>query len=219
MDANDKDNTHRTLGDWGDYDDADLFGLDASGSVVGINPSWGVIVSGVGTLAAVGVQQMSANPKVQKASELIGLGVGVAAAAAMIVPKKTRSAGWAALFASIMNHGPRAIASYMSKSEDVAIAARTGAVQLRKAGGAAAAPAAPTTNGARGMYGVEVQEIPALGLTMPEATRALGAPHDELPQLVGSHLDQAQRQVQLLGGPTLMSIAGHFGSTHFNKAA
>jgi hypothetical protein len=208
-----------TLGDWGDYDDADLFGLDASGSVVGINPNWGVVASGLGTLAAVGVQQMSANPKLQKASEAVGLGVGAVVGIGLIIPKKTRAAGWAALFSSIVNHGPRVIASYLSKGEDAAIAARAGVVQARKMGVPAATTTATTTQG------VEVQEIRALGngqfgLVMPEATRALGAaPHDELPQLVGSHLDQAQKQVQLLGGPTLMSIAGHFGSTHFNKAA
>ncbi len=212
----------------GDYDDADMFGLDEYGQPTGLNPNWGALgVTGAGTLTTLAVQQFSTSPKMQRASEAIGLGVATAAAGALMVSKKTRAAGWAGLFAAIASHGPRLVADYLSKANDAAVSARAGYVTAKKAGGVA--PAAPVQGhfaGGRSLMGVEVQEIPAfsgnpgLGLVMPEATRALGnAPHPELPQLVGTHLSQAQREVSLLGGPTLMSIAGHFGSTHFNKAA
>ncbi len=205
----------------GDYDDVDLFGLDAYMDGKAINPNWGILASaGVGSLTAVGVQQMTSNPKLQKASELIGFGAATLVAVPMVVFKKTRAAGWAGLFSALANHGPRILATYLSESEKAAVAARSAAVLARKAG------AVPATTS--GMRGVEIQEVPALvnamngaglGLTMPEATQALGnAPHPELPQLVGTHLGQAQQQVTLLGGPTLASIAGHYGSTHFNKA-
>ena len=148
----------------------------------------------------------------------MGFGASGALSGIMIAMRRTRMAGWTGLLTSLLNHGPRFLEEMLSAKA----AAKTEAV-------APSAPA-PGTQPGTGWGGVEVQQIPGMfagqfGLTTPEAvpgaivSGAFGqAPHPDLPQLVGSSLGQAQRDVTLLGGPQLSDLAGRFGSTHFNKA-
>jgi hypothetical protein len=212
------------LGDVGDYDDANAFGLDAYGSPMGLNPMWGAMIgSGVGTLTSVALRQFVktktlSTDKGVDLTEAVALGVAAVPSLAMIFwpGKAARAAGWTSLFAAVLNHGPRIAEAFLSDKEKVktvaAIAAESATAPAGGGGG---------TQGAR-LGQVEIQQIPALaganlGLVAPEMIKALGAPHEELPQLIGSPLAQAQREIQLLGGPQLSDLAGRFGSTHFNK--
>lgn len=206
-----------------DYDDADAFGLDEFGQPVGINPMWGAVgASGIGTLTSVGIRQFTKSAKMRKYSELIGFGAAAVPSGVMLIWGGTRAAGWTGLFTALLNHGPRIIENMLSKKEEVAQTAVEATEAAKESGTMGRYPGSMMYGG--GMQGVEIIEQPALagqqgmGLVTPEAVRALGqAPHEELPQLVGSHLSQAQDQVSLLGGPNLASIGQHFGSTHFNK--
>jgi len=203
--------------DYGDYDDANAFGLDEFGQVTGMNPMWGVVASvGVGTLTTVAIQELTSW---DKWAELIGLGAAAVPAGALIAMKKTRAAGWTGLFAAVLNHGPRALQTMLSDKAKAKAAFGAAISSAKAKSDTAATPPAPSaTPPTQGWGGVEIMPTHTIGMTEITPTYALGAPHEELPQLVGSAFGQAQRDMSLLGGPQLSDLSARFGSTHFNKA-
>lgn len=97
--------------DLGSYDEVSMFGLDEFGAPVGIGPLYGAVIGvGAGTLTAIGVRSLTSYGA---HSELIGLGVGVAAGAIMVAASEsTRHAGWVAMAAAALNNGLRAVEQY-----------------------------------------------------------------------------------------------------------
>lgn len=99
--------------DLGKYDDVDIFGLDEFGEATGLPAIYGAMIgSGAGTVAAIGVR--SIKPEWAGYSELIGLGVGVAAGGAMAFwpGGHLRHAGWVAMAAAVLNNGLRSAEAY-----------------------------------------------------------------------------------------------------------
>jgi hypothetical protein len=95
------------------YDDVDIFGLDEYGDPQGLGALWGAAVGvGAGTLAAIGGRSFGSMSV--KNSELLGLGVAVAAGGVMAAFKGTRHAGWVAIASGLLGNGLRTIEAYMS---------------------------------------------------------------------------------------------------------
>lgn len=147
---------NKTLGD-SSYDDVDFFGLERAGGEV--NPMWGAVAgTGVGTLAAVGVTQFTDKDNV---AELIGLGASLAIGGIMACFRSTRSAGFTAMAAGVLNNGVRATAALLSTKQQV------------KDSTGAQATAAGTTNGIGAIYAgntpslgaVRAQGVPTLGMS------------------------------------------------------
>ena len=101
--------------DLGKYDDVDIFGLDEFGEATGLPAIYGAAIgSGVGTIAAIAVRSLNSTQKLSGYSELIGLGAGVAAGAAMVFwpGQHLRHAGWVAIASATLNNGLRAAEAY-----------------------------------------------------------------------------------------------------------
>lgn len=203
------------LGDYGDYDDANAFGLGADGRPVGLNPMWGSTgAAALGTLTAVGVRQFTAK---DKWSELIGFGAAAVPSVAMIFPKRTRAAGWSGLITAMLTNGVRFVECMVSDKEKAK--AEVGATITKTEDAGAQAPAVTPDAAANGQtQGVDIQRIPAfagaqLGLVTPQATRALNGAAG--PQLLGQGRSQGP---QLMGAQTGSGMSGHWGSHHFNKS-
>jgi len=206
-------NENKTLGDYGDYDDANAFGLGADGRPVGWNPMWGSSIAvGAGTLASVITRQVSSQDKY---AELIGFGVAAVPSLAMVFPKRTRAAGWAGLITSVLNNGVRFAEQMLSDKEKAKIEAAKLLAAAKEQVAQAQSQTAPPP-GQQTTQGVNVQQIPAfagpaLGLVVPQAEPSLKGAGQQQPQLLGNG------QPQLLGA-TSSAMSSHYGSTHFNKS-
>lgn len=106
-----KENDLGGLGDFGAYDDVDIFGLDSFGDPTGMAALYGAMIgTGVGTLTAIGIRSLK--PDWKQWSELVGLAGGVLVGGGLMVSSKTRHAGWVAIASSALNNGLRAIEQY-----------------------------------------------------------------------------------------------------------
>lgn len=143
----------------GNYDDVDFFGIDGGlGRGGEVNPMWGAVAgTGAGTLVAVGVTQFTSQ---DRHAELIGLGAALVIGGVMAAFRSTRSAGFTAMAAGVLNNGVRATAAMLSAKQQVKDA--TGE-QVTAAGG--------TTQGIGSIY---AQSAPALGSVRAQNVPALG---------------------------------------------
>jgi len=173
-----------------DFDDVDAFGLDELGAPAGLSPMWGAVAgSGLGTVTSMAARRFGTGKLAQHA-EAVGFLTAAAASGAMILTRRMRAAGWTGLAAAFLNNGLRALEQYMA------------APSLSGWGGVVVEPT--TSFAGRG----------GLGLVDVERTTSFQGMGD-LPQLVGANLQSASDHVQLVGGPALNSVAGHWGATLF----
>lgn len=124
-------------------------------------------------------------------SEAVGAGVAIVAGGLLAAFPATRAAGWTAMATALVNNGLRAVENLMSHQ---------------------------ATAGAWGEVRVEPTRAFAghLGMVTAEQRANLGAA--QLPTLVGAgQLGTPARQVQIMGGPAVSSLAGHYGATIFGN--
>jgi len=152
-------------------------GQAASGDV---SPVWGVAASGtVGTGTAIAIRTLT---DMDKNAELIGMGAGVAAGAAMMLSERTRAAGFTGIITAVVTNGLRyaeALTSPKQQIKDIAGSLAT----LTKKGGNPYANQLKTAQmnakaaGLKGGFGVvQANNMPLagnLGLVSPEVIRSL----------------------------------------------
>lgn len=216
-----------------------LFGLDEFGQVTGMNPLWGAVAgAGFQTVGAIAARQFVDSFAMDKWSEAIGAGVGVAAGGVMMAFGNTRAAGVTAIATSLVNGGLRQIealmfgATYADKlaAMNKKIASLKGE-DCTKAGGAGEpcqiAPYLVADKSGYNPYvlGEHVVEsanprMVGLGMVQAEQTHGFAGPNV---QVMGPPIADygvagpAAAQVQLMGGPTLSGLGSHFGATLFSN--
>lgn len=189
-----------------------LFGLDEFGQVTGMNPLYGAIAgAGFQTVGAIAARRLMTSVAMDKWSEAIGAGVGVAAGGVMMAFGNTRAAGVTAIATALVNGGLRQIETMMFAPAVAASAASQAA---------ASAPVA-------GYFGAPVIEDGygrTVGLGMVQAENrsdaVLGAPRVNVmgPPIADSGIaGPAAAQVGLMGGPALSGLGSHFGATLFSN--
>jgi hypothetical protein len=167
-----------------------LFGRAAASDM---NPMWGAVASGaVGTGAAVAVQSFSG---MDKHSELIGLGAGVATGAVLMLGKKTRAAGVTGVATAVVVSGIRAVQAMMSakqkmkdiKGAEATFLATKAAVKVPMKDQLAAYQAAAKAGG--------------FGIVSPERVPTLGAiSAQQIPTMNGGLGAISAQQVPTMGG-------------------
>ena len=207
-----------------------LLGLDEFGQPYGMGAGWGATIGvGASTMTAIGVRAFAKTAGWQKWAEGIGAGVGALAGGTMMIFKKTRHAGLAALAAAVIGNGLRQVEQLLSPSAASAAAgAGADALKAAVAQGAAAqlvkdqasVAAGTPLSGAFGMTGLfQTRAVGernrALGMTVMEPTKALG---NGMPKLLSGNPDQHRRNTAtLLGVPglnhPLSQIASAYGTT------
>lgn len=206
----------------------DLLGLNNMGNNPGLNPIWGTLIGGgVAGVANMAVSHTTTG-KTQQNADLIGLGAGLAAAGVMYAMKSTRHAAIGAAVGAFLASG----LSYLNR-------VLLGTVQLPAATAAtASAVAAAVAPGTSGMGISTTRALNGLGIATTRALNGLGiattqqrvAPVGTIPGVAGLRLGNGQppvnlmgppsaagRQVNLMGGPAIHGIAGHYGATHFSQ--
>lgn len=171
-----------------------------------MNPLWGALASGaIGNGTTVAVQSFTG---MDKNSELIGLGAGVAAGAVMMLGKKTRAAGIVGIATALATNGIRVAQSMMSakqKIKDLAGAEATfnatkAAVKLPYSQQLTAAQAAAKASG----FGiVSPERVPTLGAISARQVPTLGAiSAQQVPAMNGAGLGIVSPEVirSLSGG-------------------
>ncbi len=211
------------VSDLSDPGNISLLGLDEFGQPYGMGAGWGAMIGvGSSTMTAIGVRAFAKTAGWQKWAEGIGAGVGALAGGAMMIFKKTRHAGVAALASAVIGNGLRQVEVLLAPAASAAAsAAGADALTAAVAQGAAAqltkdqaAVAAGTPlSGAFGMTGL--YKTRALGMTVMEPTKALG---NGMPKLLSGNPDQHRRNTAtLLGVPglnhPLSQIASAYGTT------
>jgi hypothetical protein len=167
-----------TLGDLGKrhYGGVSIFGLDAFGSPVGLNPLWGAVAG----VAAEGVGEMIADKMplqfLKDNKVYSGIALSALTGGIMAYFPGSRAAGWAAIATG-------ATAGIMKMAAE-----KWGKTAMEGWG-------IPT-----------IESTPTLGITTVDPTVTLGQDDSGMPTLVGD-------QPQLVGGPVISGIAGHFGAT------
>jgi hypothetical protein len=147
--------------------------------------------AGGSTVSAIAVRQIfKRNMKMLQWSEAIGMGVGVAAGAAMLLLSKKnkgwKQAGYVTMLSAFLANGLRQI-------ELMAFA--------------------PSVPGGMGI--VDIERATALQDAVVDPTTVLQG--SDMPQLVGATLEAANQHVQLVGAPALAEHAGSWGATLFNR--
>lgn len=199
-------------------------GLHGFGS--GVRPLWGVAIGGgVAAVTSIGLSHWGSG-KTQTNSDVIGLGVGLAAAGALAAMKSTRHLALPATLGAFLAAG----LSWLNRVV-------FGTVQLPAATAAVAAQVAAANPAAPGMSGLGLSTTRALGIAR---TRQLGiatthqhsTPAGTIPGVAGPRMTgggggppvnlmgpQSPGGVQLLGmgGPAIHGMAGQWGATHFSK--
>ncbi len=142
----------------GDFDSVNLLGLDDFGLADGMWSLYGAMIgAGVGTLTAIGVRSFKG--EYGGYSELIGLGAGLAAGAALAVSQKTRHAGFVAMASAVVSNGLRAAEFYFK------------GLQVKST--ATQRPYMPAPTADKGLYGPGYS-VEALGLTQAVPVNGLG---------------------------------------------
>jgi hypothetical protein len=216
---------HKMLGS------VDLLGLETFGQGRGLNPIWGALIGGgTSSLTSLALGHMTTG-KAQQNRQVIGLAAGLAVAGGMYAMKSTRHAAIGAAVGAFLATG----LAWLEKK-------LFGTVQMPAATAAAASNIVAQAQGGPGTSGMGISRTRALnGGFGISTTRALNGgmgisalqqrpiPANTIPGVAGPRLSsggppinlmgpqtQASRQVSLMGGPAIHSIAGHYGATHFS---
>jgi hypothetical protein len=218
------------VSDLSDPGNISLLGLDEFGQPYGMGAGWGATIGvGASTMTAIGVRAFAKTAPWQKWAEGIGAGVGALAGGTMMIFKKTRHAGLAALASAVIGNGLRQVETLLAPAaaaptaDAITAATAAGALQQLKKDQAALTAAGvttPTLSGAFGMTGLfQTRRVGernhALGMTVMEPTKALA---DGMPKLLSGNPDQHRRNTAtLLGVPglnhPLSQIASAYGTT------
>jgi len=212
-------------------DHVDSLGLNGFGQGAHMSPIWGVAIGGgVAGLARIGLSHTQTG-SLQTNSDIIGFGAGLATAGILWAMPKTRHAAFGAALGALF-------ASGLAWLERVLL----GTVQLPTATAqTASAVAAAATGGAPAMSGLGIARTRQLGLSTTRALNGLGlSTTANVPRSVGTIPGVAgpaltaggggrppvnlmggrsagAAQVQLMGGPQVHGIAGHWGANHFSR--
>jgi hypothetical protein len=205
----------------------DLLGLNQMGNNPGMNPIFGTLIGGgvAGVTSMVLGHTMTGSAQVNR--DVIGLGAGLAASAALYAMPSTRhsaiGAGVGAFLASGLSYLERVLLG------TVMLPAATAAV--------ASAVAAAPTSGVQGLGIATTRALNGLGMSTTRALNGLGIattqqrsmPAGTIPGVAGLRIGNGQapvnllgnrsagsEQVRLMGGPAIHGIASHYGATHFN---
>lgn len=214
-----------------------LFGLDEFGQVTGMNPLWGAVAgAGFQTVGAIAARQFVDSFAMDKWSEAIGAGVGVAAGGVMMAFGNTRAAGVTAIATSLVNGGLRQIealmfgATYADKlaAMNKKIASLKGEA-CTKAGGAGE-PCQIAPYSSAGGYNPYVLGAPVvesgnsrtvgLGMVQADSVPGFAGPNVQVmgPPIADHGIaGPAAAAVQLMGGPALSGLGSHFGATLFSN--
>jgi hypothetical protein len=213
----------------------DLLGLNQMGNNPGLNPIFGTLIGGgvSGITSMVIGHTMHGSAQVNR--DVIGLGAGLAASAALYAMPATRHAAIGAVVGAFLASGLSWFERVLFGT--VQLPAATAAVASAVASGAA--PTAAGTNGMRGLGIATTRALNGLGMSTTRALNGAGmgiattqqrtTPVGTIPGVAGLRLGNGQaplnllgnrsaasEQVRLMGGPAIHGIAGHYGATHFN---
>lgn len=218
---------HKMLGN------VDLLGLNSFGQNPGMSPILGAVIgggtAGITTLAL----DHYGSGTTQVNSDVIGLGVGLAAAGIMYAMPKTRHAALGAALGAFLASGLRWLERVVFGT--VQLPAATAQVASQVAAGATG-----TTPGMSGLGIARTRALNGLGLSTTRALNGLGIattqqrvpPVGTIPGVAGPRLttggggrpplsllgpnSPGAAQVRLMGGPQIHGVAGHWGATHFS---
>lgn len=193
--------------DGGEIGELDLFGLDEFGNPAGSRELWGAVLgSAVSTGVAIAARAFGKDGgKIQKHSELIGLGAGVAASGAMMISPGTRAAGWTCLATALVGNGLRVMEQIFTKTPSAAAVEGWGAVTAEQINGNFGAVTAEQINGYNGYDGVVAEQV-------------AGAQFSDTPPvdiLSEGSLPESSQHVSIMGGPAMSGLGVHYGSTLF----
>ena len=210
----------------------DLLGLNSFGNPVGLNPIWGALIGGgVAGVTSLAISHNSTG-STQTNSDIIGLGVGLAASGVMYAMPATRHAAIGGVVGAFLASG----LSYLNRVlfGTVQLPAATAAVASQ----VAAAATGSTAPGTAGMGIATTRALNGLGIATTRALNGLGIattqqrvpPVGTIPGVAGLRLGNGQppvnllgratpasQQVRLMGGPQIHGVAGHWGATHFSR--
>lgn len=199
------------------------FGMGGGRTLLGV-----AIGGGAAAVTSIGLSHWGSG-KTQTNSDILGLGVGLATAGALAISRKTRHLAVPATFGAFLAAG----LAWLNRIV-------FGTVQLPAATAAAAAQVAAANPAAPGMSGLGIATTRALNGLGISRTRQLGisttsqrsTPAGTIPGVAGPRMtgggggppvnlmgapSPAAVQLMGMGGPGVHGIAGHWGSTHFQK--
>ena len=197
-----------------------------------MSPVWGVVIGGgVAGLTRIGLAHTQTG-SLQINADVIGLGTGLAAAGILYAMPKTRGAALGAALGALFASGLAWLERVLLNTVQLPLATAQTASTI----------AAAATNGSPAMSGLGIARTRQLGLSTTRALNGLGlsttanVPRSvgTIPGVAGPSLTSGRTsgqppinlmgprsagaaQVQLMGGPQIHGISGHWGANHFAR--